>query len=73
MVRPIYDKLRKMNVSTLEVHRCLVVAGVDISKRSVQGYLDTNLTTCKDDRIRKVINAIVDSKNTLIETLKTIK
>jgi len=69
MIRVLYDKMRDLNISTLDVHRYLVVAEVEMSQRTLQTHLDTDLNSCVDYRVRAVVNATIASREKLIKEL----
>jgi len=68
--RKLYDTMKALNISTLEVHRILGEIGITIPQRTLQSHLDNAFATCEDGRIEVVINKIVTNKVKLIEDLK---
>lgn len=68
--RKLYDTMKALNISTLEVHRILAEVGINIPQRTLQSQLDNGLSTCSDDRIEGIINKIIINKKELIKSLK---
>ena len=70
--RKLYDKMKSRNISTLQLHRVLSEIGIDIPKRTLQYYLDSNMLKCSDDRIEKVANFLIKSMDKIVLNLKTV-
>lgn len=68
--RVLYNRMRKCHISTLDVHRVLQEIGIDICKRSVQNYLDSDMATCTDDRVKKVIIKMIRTHEKMVKNLK---
>lgn len=68
--RKLYNTMKTLSISTLEVHRVLEEIKIDISKRTLQSYFDNDFSTCKDDRIEEVVKQMIKSKQELLKKLK---
>lgn len=68
--RNLYDKLKKRNISTLQLNRVLSEVGIDIPQRTLQYYLDSDMKKCNDDRIETVANYLIKNHDTIIYKLK---
>jgi hypothetical protein len=70
--RKLYEKMKSRNISTLQLHRVLNEVGIDIPKRTLQYYLDSDMLKCSDERIEKVANFLIKSFDKTILNLKTV-
>lgn len=68
----IYEQLKKNRISTLEIHRLLTDANVEIPQRTLHTYLQSDLENCKDARIEKVVKFIIKQKEQLISDVKKL-
>jgi hypothetical protein len=68
----IYDQIKKLDISTLEVHRLLLKAGVSIPKRTLHNYLQGNMENCKDGKVEEVVKIIIKNKKDLISSLEKL-
>jgi len=68
----IYEQLKKNRISTLEIHRLLMDANVEIPQRTLHTYLQSNLENCKDARIEKVVKFLIEQKEQLISDVKKL-
>lgn len=58
--RILYNELKSRGISTLDVNKKLNILGIQISSRSLQNHIDSDMKSCKDERILKIIKAMID-------------
>lgn len=70
--RKLYNTMRSCHISTLDVHWILGEVGIEMPKRTLQHHLDNDMTTCKDERVEKVINKLIVEHKKLLTSLKSL-
>lgn len=70
MERIYYQQMKENRISTLDLNAVLQEVGVIIPQRTLQHHLDHNLETTIDDRIRQVMNLMIQNRKDFIATLK---
>lgn len=70
MERIYYQQMKENRISTLDLNAVLQEVGVVIPQRTLQHHLDHNLETTIDDRIRQVMNLMIQNRKDFITNLK---
>jgi hypothetical protein len=70
MERIYYQQMKENRISTLDLNAVLQEVGVVIPQRTLQHHLDHNLETTIDDRIRQVMNLMIENRKDFITNLK---
>lgn len=68
--RHLYNELKKRKISTASVNLVLKMVGINISDRTLQNYLDSNMKSCKNPQIIEIIQKMISNYDSTINEFK---
>jgi hypothetical protein len=68
--RHLFKELKRRNISTLFVNQVLEQVGINISDKTLQNYLNSNMTQCKNPLIPVIIRKVIDNHDNTVKEIR---
>ena len=68
--RKYFKSLRQRKLSVIFLHEVLSRAGIDVSKRTLQWWVDSDFLKCTDERVIQASKKVISNYDNLIKELQ---
>ncbi len=72
MSRQLYDKCKKIGISTLQVQSILSKSGFEVPQRTLQSWFDQDFSNCKHPKVIMAVTTIIKNHDKTIQKLTEI-